>query len=132
VKLALAPLLLVALAAGCGEDAPERHGPSPAPSMTASAATPAPAVDGKGLPARVPDPDSPGAQVVIQSGCLACHELAGEGNDGPGPDLTTVGSRLSREELRRSLIEARAPMPSYRALPEDRLDALISYLAARG
>src|SRR5438445_4121342 len=35
-----------------------------------------------------------GELVVGQSGCLACHVIGSNGNDGPGPNLTNVGSRL--------------------------------------
>jgi cytochrome c2 len=27
--------------------------------------------------------------VVAQAGCLACHKIGENGNDGPGPPLTT-------------------------------------------
>ena len=36
-----------------------------------------------------------GALVVGQSGCLACHVLGGNGNNGPGPSLTHIGSKLA-------------------------------------
>ena len=35
-----------------------------------------------------------GKQVVAQSGCLACHKIGENGNDGPGPPLTEIGARL--------------------------------------
>ena len=35
-----------------------------------------------------------GRQVVAQSGCLACHKIGENGNDGPGPELTDIGDRL--------------------------------------
>ena len=35
-----------------------------------------------------------GKQVVAQSGCLACHKIGENGNSGPGPPLTEIGSRL--------------------------------------
>ncbi|QWC57019.1 c-type cytochrome [Erythrobacter sp. 3-20A1M] len=44
------------------------------------------------------DPSGPvsGRQVFMQSGCAACHRVAGtEANGLAGPDLTHVGSRLS-------------------------------------
>ena len=36
----------------------------------------------------------PGKLVVAQSGCLACHKIGENGNDGPGPDLTDIGDKL--------------------------------------
>src|SRR2546421_12726855 len=38
-----------------------------------------------------------GKLVVAQSGCLACHKIGENGNDGPGPQLTKIGSRLPRQ-----------------------------------
>ena len=37
-----------------------------------------------------------GKQVVAQSGCLACHKIGENGNDGPGPHLTEIGARAAR------------------------------------
>ena len=44
-----------------------------------------------------------GKQVVAQSGCLACHRLGDNGNNGPGPELTHIGARLPRNAIARSL-----------------------------
>ena len=38
----------------------------------------------------------PGKLVVAQSGCLACHKIGHNGNDGPGPDLTEHRRRSCR------------------------------------
>ena len=38
-------------------------------------------------------------------GCLACHKIGENGNDGPGPELTEIGNRLPREAIARSLAE---------------------------
>ena len=35
-----------------------------------------------------------GKLVVAQSGCLACHKIGENGNDGPGPQLTDIGDKL--------------------------------------
>lgn len=130
---ARAALLAAAVVGGCGDQAPARHGPSPQPSPTAEGASPAPTVGGAPptAVAQIPDPQSRGAKIVIQSGCLACHLMAGEGNRGPGPELTTVGAELNRSELRRVLRDPNPPMPSYATLPRERLEALVDYLAAR-
>lgn len=68
--------------------------------------------------------------MIVQAGCLACHEIGIAGNDGPGPSLTTVGSRLSEDEIRRTLLSPSPPMPSYRELPKRDLDDVVAYLAA--
>jgi mono/diheme cytochrome c family protein len=70
-----------------------------------------------------------GAEVITQAGCLACHRLATTGNDGPGPPLDAVGARMAPRAIRRALIHAIAPMPSYRHLAPRRLRALVAYLS---
>lgn len=57
-----------------------------------------------------------GEAVLEQSGCLACHQLAGSGNNGPGPPLTAIGSRLTRAQLAHFLRHPAAPMPSFAGL----------------
>jgi len=71
-----------------------------------------------------------GAGVVAGSGCVACHRIGNDGNNGPGPDLTTVGRRLSPEAITLALNSPAAPMPSYRGLPRDKLRALVAYLSS--
>src|SRR5437764_8726083 len=36
-----------------------------------------------------------GKLVAAQSGCLACHKIGENGNDGPGPHLTNIGDKLA-------------------------------------
>ena len=57
-----------------------------------------------------------GKQVVAQSGCLACHKIGENGNDGPGPHLTDIGDKLPKAAIRRTLENPTAPMPSFRKL----------------
>ncbi len=52
-----------------------------------------------------------------QSGCLACHKIGDNGNDGPGPPLTHIGARLPKQAIARTLINPTAPMPSFKDLP---------------
>lgn len=63
------------------------------------------------------------------SGCLGCHRIGSEGNDGPGPDLTHVGSRLPRPLIEKALDSSPQPMPSYVGMPTDQRAALVDYLA---
>ena len=51
-----------------------------------------------------------------------------DGNDGPGPDLTDVGTKLPRDAILRTLENPTAPMPSYRELPEEKKAALVAFL----
>jgi hypothetical protein len=70
-----------------------------------------------------------GRTVAGQAGCLACHRIAGAGNNGPGPDLTNIGRNLSPAALRGSLLHPRAPMPSFRGLPPAALRNLVAFLS---
>ena len=71
----------------------------------------------------------PGKLVMAQSGCLACHKVGENGNDGPGPHLTEIADRLPKAAIRRTLENPTAPMPSYRNLPENKKAALVDFLA---
>jgi menaquinol-cytochrome c reductase cytochrome b/c subunit len=71
----------------------------------------------------------PGKLVAAQSGCLACHKIGENGNDGPGPELTDIADRLPRAAILRTLENPTAPMPSYADLPAEKKDALVNFLA---
>jgi menaquinol-cytochrome c reductase cytochrome b/c subunit len=70
-----------------------------------------------------------GKLVAAQSGCLACHKIGDNGNDGPGPLLTKVGARLPTEAIARTLQNPTAPMPSFRNLPPNKFNALVNFLS---
>jgi menaquinol-cytochrome c reductase cytochrome b/c subunit len=70
-----------------------------------------------------------GRLVVAQSGCLACHKIGDNGNSGPGPELTHIGSRLPRLGIARTLVNPTAPMPSFKNLPPKKFDAAIFFLS---
>ena len=72
----------------------------------------------------------PGKEVVAQSGCLACHRLGDNGNNGPGPELTQIGARLPRNAIARSLEVGPSIMPSYAGLSPQKFQALTAYLAS--
>ncbi len=72
----------------------------------------------------------PGKEVVAQSGCLACHKLGDNGNNGPGPELTQIGATLPRNAIARSLEVGPSIMPSYAGLPPQKFQALTAYLAS--
>jgi menaquinol-cytochrome c reductase cytochrome b/c subunit len=79
---------------------------------------------------QVPKDLEKGKLVAAQSGCLACHKIGENGNDGPGPHLTDIGDKLERGAIRRTLENPTAPMPSFRGLPEDKKAALVDFLAS--
>jgi mono/diheme cytochrome c family protein len=70
-----------------------------------------------------------GARIAVQSGCLACHRIGDVGNQGPGPALTHVGSRLDEAAIKRALIRPLAPMPSFKNMPAGKFDTLVRFLA---
>jgi menaquinol-cytochrome c reductase cytochrome b/c subunit len=59
-----------------------------------------------------------GELVVGQSGCLACHVIGSNGNNGPGPNLTHIGSLLPAAAIASTLINPTPPMPSFKGLSE--------------
>jgi quinol-cytochrome oxidoreductase complex cytochrome b subunit len=71
-----------------------------------------------------------GAEVVASSGCLACHKLGENGNNGPGPELTHIGDRIPRAAIIRSIEIGPSIMPSYRDLPQKKLDQLADFLSS--
>jgi mono/diheme cytochrome c family protein len=78
----------------------------------------------------VPPQFEKGKQVAAQSGCLACHKFGENGNDGPGPELTEIGSKIPAAAIGRSLEVGPAEMPSYANLPPEKFDALVEFLAS--
>ncbi len=69
-----------------------------------------------------------GRTVVAQSGCLACHRIGQTGNRGPGPNLTHIGSGLSRRGIEHAIIDPTAPMPSFKHLPAAKFKAVVTFL----
>ncbi|MCW3066705.1 MAG: Cytochrome b subunit of the bc complex-like protein [Solirubrobacterales bacterium] len=57
-----------------------------------------------------------GKLVVGQSGCLACHKIGENGNDGPGPELTHVARDVPQNAIAQTLRNPTAPMPSFKRL----------------
>jgi mono/diheme cytochrome c family protein len=77
----------------------------------------------------VPQEYEAGKLVVAQSGCLACHKIGHNGNDGPGPELTDIGEKLPKAAILRTLENPTAPMPSFRGLPQEKKTAMVDFLA---
>jgi mono/diheme cytochrome c family protein len=84
------------------------------------------------------DAKASGEKVYTEQKCSICHSLAGKGN-AKGP-LDDVGSRLSADEIRTWITDAKAmtvktkaprkpEMKAY-SLPKDEVDALVTYLSA--
>ncbi|HEX5194920.1 MAG TPA: c-type cytochrome [Solirubrobacteraceae bacterium] len=72
-----------------------------------------------------------GELVVGQSGCEACHLIGSNGNNGPGPDLTHIGSQLRPAAIAATLRNPTAPMPSFANLAKNqpkKFQDLINFL----
>ena len=102
----LAPVVLAAVVAGCG-------GAS------------------GGRPARGGMPDGPAETLELyRSHCIACHAPDLTGNMGPSTDISQVGARLDRDEIRRRIAEGGDIMPAFAdRLSEAQIDALAGWLA---
>ncbi|MDQ6607491.1 MAG: c-type cytochrome [Actinomycetota bacterium] len=73
-----------------------------------------------------------GKLVVGQSGCLACHLLGENGNNGPGPPLTNIGARMAPGNIASTLRNPTAPMPSFRGLAKQypqKFQNLVNFLS---
>src|ERR1700694_4752284 len=73
-----------------------------------------------------------GKLVVGQSGCLACHVIGDNGNNGPGPPLTHIGSKLRPQAIASTLVNPTAPMPSFKGLEQNspqKFNDLVNFLA---
>jgi mono/diheme cytochrome c family protein len=71
-----------------------------------------------------------GKQVAAGTGCLACHKIGENGNNGPGPELTHIAQRIPRAAIIRSLEIGPGIMPSFRDLPPKELDELADFLSS--
>jgi menaquinol-cytochrome c reductase cytochrome b/c subunit len=70
-----------------------------------------------------------GKLAVAQSGCLSCHKIGENGNDGPGPNLSHIGSRVYRQGIARTLVNPTLPMPPFRNLPPRKFNAIVAFLS---
>jgi menaquinol-cytochrome c reductase cytochrome b/c subunit len=73
-----------------------------------------------------------GELVVGQSGCLACHVIGDNGNNGPGPPLTHIGSILRPGAIASTLRNPTAPMPSFSGLAKQspkKFSNLVNFLS---
>ena len=70
-----------------------------------------------------------GKEAVAGAGCLACHKI-GENGGTLGPDLTHIGERVPRASIVRSLEIGPSEMPSFRDLPQKKLNEMADFLAS--
>lgn len=84
------------------------------------------------------DATAKGEQVYAAQKCAICHSIAGKGN--PKGSLDGVGSKLTPDEIRQWIVDAkgmtakakatRKPEMRHYDLPRDDVDALVAYLAS--
>ncbi|MGO9753746.1 MAG: c-type cytochrome [Solirubrobacteraceae bacterium] len=73
-----------------------------------------------------------GEIVVGESGCLACHVIGDNGNNGPGPVLTKIGEELRPGAISETLRNPTPPMPSFKQLAETnpaKFNALVNFIS---
>jgi quinol---cytochrome c reductase cytochrome c subunit, bacillus type len=73
-----------------------------------------------------------GEVVVGESGCLACHVIGSNGNNGPGPVLTHVGSTVPAQAIASTLRNPTPPMPSFKNLAQNspqKFQQLVGFLS---
>lgn len=72
-----------------------------------------------------------GRTVTGQVGCLACHQIGENGNNGPGPKLTHIASKLPEQAIAQTLRNPTSPMPSFANLEKqspEKFKAMVSFL----
>ena len=89
-----------------------------------------------GSPTEIDQPAPPGLEkgqeITASSGCLGCHKIGENGNT-LGPNLTTIGARLGKDAIARTLVNPTPPMPPYRRLRAehpDQFNQLVEYVAS--
>jgi ubiquinol-cytochrome c reductase cytochrome b subunit/menaquinol-cytochrome c reductase cytochrome b/c subunit len=70
-----------------------------------------------------------GEDVVGQSGCLACHVIGDNGNNGPGPVLTHIANTVPAAQIASTLRNPTPPMPSFKDLPPQKFNNLVQFLS---
>lgn len=71
--------------------------------------------------------DDPAA--IFQNNCISCHgaDLTG----GVGPDLTKVGSRYSKKEIKEIILNGKGSIMPAGLVPEPKADALAEWLSKK-
>src|SRR2546423_14139774 len=70
---------------------------------------------------------------AASTGCLGCHKNGQDRNKPPGPPPTTLGARLPRQAIARTLINPTPPMPSFQKLRQQNakeFNELVDFLSS--
>jgi quinol-cytochrome oxidoreductase complex cytochrome b subunit len=70
-----------------------------------------------------------GKEAVAGAGCLACHKI-GENGGTLGPNLTHNGERVPRAAIVRSVEIGPGIMPSFRDLPQKKINEMADFLSS--
>jgi ubiquinol-cytochrome c reductase cytochrome b subunit len=72
-----------------------------------------------------------GARLFHDKGCLSCHLIAGDGGR-RGPNLTTIGDLLTREDITIRISNGGTNMPGFAGtLSPQELQQLVLFLSSR-
>jgi ubiquinol-cytochrome c reductase cytochrome b subunit len=72
-----------------------------------------------------------GAELFAKRGCIYCHRVAGHGGR-RGPDLTTVGDRLTEQQMIIRVLNGGYNMPGFGGiLSAKELDQVVAFLKSR-
>jgi mono/diheme cytochrome c family protein len=72
-----------------------------------------------------------GATLFHERGCEHCHGINGRGGD-LGPDLSTVGKRLSKQKIEHQIHDGGGAMPAFGdVLQPDEIKDLVDFLDAK-
>jgi ubiquinol-cytochrome c reductase cytochrome b subunit len=72
-----------------------------------------------------------GVNLFYNKGCLYCHTINHYGGKA-GPNLTTIGNRLSPEALKIRIVNGGTNMPSYGGiLSKDELNKIVAFLSTQ-
>ena len=84
------------------------------------------------------DARAKGEQIYVAQKCSICHSIAGKGN--PKGPLDGVGSKLTPDEIRQWIVDAKGMTAKTKAprkpemrnynLPKEEVDALVAYMAS--
>ena len=72
-----------------------------------------------------------GAQLFHTRGCENCHRIGGQGGN-RGPDLSSVGDRLTKQQITLRILNGAYNMPAFASsLKPDQVQALVTFLESR-
>lgn len=72
-----------------------------------------------------------GVKLFYNKGCLYCHTINHYGGKA-GPNLTSIGNRLSQQELKIRIVNGGTNMPSYGGiLSKDELNKIVAFLSTQ-